>query len=287
MWSAVAARGSAAQPRTSAIALEQEFEHVCIPFYLLEIFTMMKLKLLVAAVAIAVSGASQAAAFSNAGGQSGLIFEAWNGTTGYVEDLSATNSAALGDTWVATNGTAPASASFNLNSLFTTTFGSGAGLQWHVFSLSTGIGAPVLNTTLVQTSLPAGQTNSGLGTAMTASISHFGDIVSTLGAGVNFGTVGAASAAYPGPAGTFWGNITGNSAMSGFGSINFASLADLGPSALDPATYLSDIKSFTLASNGALTFTDTPAAVPLPAAVWLFGSGLLGLVGIGRRRKAA
>lgn len=30
----------------------------------------------------------------------------------------------------------------------------------------------------------------------------------------------------------------------------------------------------------------TPTAVPVPAAVWLFGSGLLGLVGIARRKKA-
>ena len=29
------------------------------------------------------------------------------------------------------------------------------------------------------------------------------------------------------------------------------------------------------------------AAVPVPAAVWLFGSGLLGLVGVARRKKAA
>jgi len=29
----------------------------------------------------------------------------------------------------------------------------------------------------------------------------------------------------------------------------------------------------------------TPSAVPIPAAVWLFGSGLLGLVGVMRRRK--
>lgn len=30
-----------------------------------------------------------------------------------------------------------------------------------------------------------------------------------------------------------------------------------------------------------------PSAVPVPAAVWLFGSGLVGLAGIARRRKAA
>ena len=28
-----------------------------------------------------------------------------------------------------------------------------------------------------------------------------------------------------------------------------------------------------------------PTAVPLPAAVWLFGSGLIGLIGMARRRK--
>ena len=31
----------------------------------------------------------------------------------------------------------------------------------------------------------------------------------------------------------------------------------------------------------------TVSAVPVPAAVWLFGSGLLGLVGVARRKKAA
>ena len=35
------------------------------------------------------------------------------------------------------------------------------------------------------------------------------------------------------------------------------------------------------------TFSGIATAVPVPAAVWLFGSGLLGLVGVARRKKAA
>jgi hypothetical protein len=39
-------------------------------------------------------------------------------------------------------------------------------------------------------------------------------------------------------------------------------------------------------ANDTLTFTGNTAAVPLPAAVWLLGSGLLGLLGVSRRRSA-
>ena len=44
----------------------------------------------------------------------------------------------------------------------------------------------------------------------------------------------------------------------------------------------------TPAFNGVMTCQNCtpPPAVPVPAAVWLFGSGLLGLVGVARRRKA-
>jgi hypothetical protein len=47
--------------------------------------------------------------------------------------------------------------------------------------------------------------------------------------------------------------------------------------------------SATLDTNGNLTITgnSTPPPVPLPAAVWLFGSGLLGLFGVSRRRTAS
>ncbi len=42
---------------------------------------------------------------------------------------------------------------------------------------------------------------------------------------------------------------------------------------------------WTLTSTGQLTYA-APSTVPVPAAVWLFGSGLLGLVSVARRRKA-
>lgn len=44
--------------------------------------------------------------------------------------------------------------------------------------------------------------------------------------------------------------------------------------------------SLTLNASGAITGAPTSAPVPLPAAVWLLGSGLLGLLGVGRRRNA-
>ena len=40
-----------------------------------------------------------------------------------------------------------------------------------------------------------------------------------------------------------------------------------------------------LNGSGAAAFLLTPTAVPIPAAIWLFGSGLLGLLGLVRQRK--
>lgn len=47
--------------------------------------------------------------------------------------------------------------------------------------------------------------------------------------------------------------------------------------------------TWSLSASGDLTYTIAGAAsaVPLPAAIWLLGSGLLGLAGVSRRKKAA
>lgn len=41
-----------------------------------------------------------------------------------------------------------------------------------------------------------------------------------------------------------------------------------------------------IGSGNSLHVTGVPSAVPVPAAVWLFGSGLIGLIGVARRKKA-
>lgn len=42
--------------------------------------------------------------------------------------------------------------------------------------------------------------------------------------------------------------------------------------------------SFTLAADGTLSFASSVTPIPVPAAAWLLGSGVLALAGIGRRR---
>lgn len=50
-------------------------------------------------------------------------------------------------------------------------------------------------------------------------------------------------------------------------------------------SYVSLGANSSVGSSGCSGVTDV-SEVPLPAAIWLFGSGLIGLVGMARRKKA-
>ena len=95
------------------------------------------------------------------------------------------------------------------------------------------------------------------------------------------------------------GLIDGGSAMSLFASslscggvgcsLSLAPVSDGPlPHAAGVGTDIGILLDFALSAGDTVTFNTrfevTP--VPVPAAVWLFGSGLLGLVGVARRRKA-
>ncbi len=57
-------------------------------------------------------------------------------------------------------------------------------------------------------------------------------------------------------------------------------------SASAKAAIYQSVATFTLDAQGNLTVNNpTPPSVPVPGAVWLLGSGLLGLVGVSRRRS--
>lgn len=86
------------------------------------------------------------------------------------------------------------------------------------------------------------------------------------------------------PAQTFW-NVTGTTGES----LSFAMVtvgANAGPrGVVSQANGVSSMLpgTWTLSENNTLTYS----AVPVPAAVWMFASGLVGLAGVARRRKQA
>lgn len=104
--------------------------------------------------------------------------------------------------------------------------------------------------------------------------------------------VGATTAA--GFGGGSWGSNFGgaagwgpgfNNTMTGLNGGMKMSFLAIDPNSQDLAPIATTFAGTWSVNAAAGTLNYTVSAVPVPAAVWLFGSGLLGLVGISRRRK--
>ncbi len=243
-------------------------------------------------------------------GAGGIVVEVWDAATGH------SLAEWLGPDTTSFGGPAEAAAGRTLDygvlgtSAFASTFSASEIAAGNVQFTITGASAPSGSSPLVDISMngtPPNITNGGVATIASA-------IVTGVEAELN-GTAGCNSAnpciALGGSADPHWtvpnlgtgigqvsnnifGTVGGSGAGSASDSLLFYQLTKNGTSGLAKANLTqfanaSGVATWTLSSSGDLVYSVPGAvsAVPLPAAFWLLGSGLLGLAGVSRRKILA
>lgn len=276
----------------------------------------MKLKLnatlLALAAGLGVAGNASATLDTATSGNSAMIFSAWDPVSGksYSEALSANLNSFL------PNGPS-GSLSFAPDATFTSLFGTGATLSgntnllWNVAAADSnatlGVGDPGSQFRLAATttvpSLPYSVSQGNNSQASGKFQGYISQLNSNTGGcvfGANTGSCGSTSAA------DLW-NVNNNAATwgaaAGLAGI-YSTAAGIGQSLFFLLTassggsnttqtgktwYLDSTganETWTLQNNGTLVWSGSSAvsSVPVPAAVWLLGSGLMGLIGVARRR---
>lgn len=268
------------------------------------------LKKLVVALALTAS-AGQASAMTVAGtGDGSLFLTVWDPVrqVTYARDLGYTLSGFLPNSL---GGAMTPNSGLTLNlagdSLFTNTFAGSvaSNIQWNVTAgdylltgtqQSTTPGAYQLLTTSTSSS-GFSLSNAGVGAALN-NMNNYQGSLNNIGCGT------AVSCATSDPTSSAQGSIYGpsfsgqgavNNAATGFGgSLDFYYVTPTGSAGFNQAAKTiyqnaQGLGTFSLANTGTLTYSIAApvSTVPVPAAVWLFGSGLVGLVGIARRKQQA
>lgn len=274
----------------------------------------LKLKALAAVAAMAVAGQASAA-LSDTFVQNGTLFLTVYDTVtfrSYTRDLGVSLDSFLpGGALTSSAGAnfGPSAYNFAGTSVFTTQFATSttSNLRWMVTGVDniesdgTNDGSRFVSTFVSAPSL----LNGSVRNLANNSVLFAGELIAN--SGVDFtgaptdaaiagnGTLALEGAAFAsglalsGAGGTFG---------TGFGTQQFwfaATSNDGGGNNAGPVTgtrfgNATNFATFALAADGSLTYSlaaDSVAAVPIPAAAWLLGSGLLGLGNIARRRSKA
>lgn len=257
-----------------------------------------KLNALAAVIAIAVSAPASATIANSGTGNGELFFTVWDATNqrSYTKDLGISI-----NTWNTNTSDGVHSEAFNVSADANwTSFLSGVSnvnsLQWNIGALD-GSGADRYLTT----AQAIGPMNNEIITQFNDNSDTFLANTNTKGThpgaasnGSNLATVAVdGNPSFGG--GPNWGsNFGGKAPFSNAALINSSnffwlitesSTAD-GSLPATIAQFANGIWNF--ATSGDLTYSQSAvSAVPVPAAVWLLGSGLLGLVGVARRRRLA
>lgn len=266
----------------------------------------------VAAAMVSTAGAAHADIVSGFTENGTLVVQAFNTVTRayYIRDLGFTLNdflpsgvlASAGDPGSAAVGNKTPNAGLNLNAGNTANFGDASGwnawisgqtlsnIRWNVSAVdSAGVYRAIASST------------NGSETALNGDLQNY---VSESYAGTVEGYAGAATGGTPGLSFTNtvgadnnldinWGlGSDGLGVLGGNASLYyFLATGPSGPTAGGQFANSQNAAVVSLAANGDFSYTlaaaEAPAAVPLPAAVWLMGAGLFSLVGAARRRKSA
>ncbi len=220
-----------------------------------------------------------------------------------------------GDTGVAvssgvTSASISASSDANLQSLLTLGAGAGNTIEWAVMggggvdpNGSTAYGLPGKSAFVTTLSVAGSLTANGITGVNLPKWSFMGGLPSTTGTvpkiNTNLANLGQTSATsifgtVAATAGIWDTTVLQNGVQNWYSNGTATAVTGLGSSALYFVTgagvsspvVVSTLGTASLSATG-FSFTSGQAAVPLPAAIWLLGSGLLGLAGVGRRKAIA